>query len=280
MIHTHIYPGMIVGMVAKYLTGIKFVATIQGGDVGDYEEVFGHFGWFFKKIISLSLSRADKIHCVSNFLKQVVIKLGVPAEKIDVIPNGVDITKFSPKAGHQKSSTIRFISTSRFEKKNNLVQLIEVIEELRRNNIDIKLDIFGEGSQEKDIRNKINELGLGNYIKLKGYINHNNLSKILPQYNFFIRLSTQEGFGISFIEAMACGVIPIGTNVGGIIDIISHQQSGYLINLEKDILSQLKSVLNDKKIWQKIRRNAIKSAKEKYAWDSILKKFNYNLWER
>lgn len=66
VVHTHIYPGMLVGWLLKKTLNITFIATIQGGDIGDYPEVFGPFSSMAKSIIGVCLKSADKVHCVST----------------------------------------------------------------------------------------------------------------------------------------------------------------------------------------------------------------------
>lgn len=327
-IHCHIYPGMIVGAILKafrfQVSSFRFVATIQGGDIGDYPEVFGPFAGVAKPLIGWALKHADRVHCVSTYLRDEVIKMGVNRTKIVVVPNGVDVHKFKFQSSKFKieeknrskeentrtqkhknkrnrsqrtevkiqnlesrieRKNIRLISTSRLEAKNNLHQLIEVVNKLRDKGYNIILDIYGTGSLQANLESAICNLQLQNSIRLKGYADHDKLPSILPEYDIFIRLSTQEGFGISFIEAMACGVIPIGTPVGGIRDIIQNGVNGYLLKMTNDqlpmtndkIAAQLTSIFQSSIHWDKIRQNARQTVQEKFAWDQVLTQVDQKL---
>lgn len=276
VIHTHIYPGMIVGAVLKrFSNSFKFIATIQGGDIGDYPEVFGSFAKVARKLIGWCLQQADRVHCVSSYLQNEVIKLGVEPDRIQVIPNGVDITKFKSKhlksgITEKNSKELTLISTSRLEAKNNLSQLIEVIAELRERGFSISLDIYGTGSLYSHLKSEITNLSLQKKVHLKGYLPHTQLPAVLPAYDFFIRLSNQEGFGISFIEAMACGIVPIGTPVGGIVDIIDNGVNGFLVNLKvNSVANQLEKIFLSHGLGT-IQKNARKTVVEKFTWDQVL----------
>lgn len=283
-IHTHIYPGMIVGFWLQKRHKIRYVATIQGGDIGDYDEVFGPFKSVAKLVIGYCLRKAFRVHCVSNYLANKVELLGVSRGKIVTIPNGVDIKKYHWRGANKSQSTqndekdkktpMRLITTSRLEKKNNLIQLIELVNNLNKKGYNFTLDIFGTGSLEGDIKNRINDLSIGELINLRGYIEQDKLVSILPDYDLFIRLSVQEGFGISFIEAMACSVIPIGTPTGGIVDIIKHQYNGYLISLDGNLYDNFLKIIRDKKNWQNIKANGRKTIEQSFDWDVILPKIN------
>jgi len=275
LIHTHIYPGMLVGAKLVKKFKFKFLATIQGGDIGDYQESFGLAGFIFKKIISRALQSADKVHVVSTYLEKELIKMGIDQKKIIMIPNGVDIKRFKIEdLKFKNQERIKIVTTSRLEKKNNLIQLVEVVNKLRQKGHKLTLDIYGTGSLENNLKSEIRNQKSEKFIKLRGYIKQKELAKTLSDCDVFIRLSTVEGFGISFIESMAAGLITIGTKVGGIVDIISDQKNGYLIDLNKNIEIQLEKILKRKSSWSKINKQARKTAEQKFAWPDILKKMD------
>lgn len=268
ILHSHIYPAMIVGaLVSK---DVQFIATIQGGDLGDYPEVYGPFAPIAKKIIAQSLSRAQKIHCVSRYLKQQVINLTGDDNKITVIPNGLNLEEFTPARYQKKTTRVRFISTSRLERKNNLDRLIAAFKYLiQQKGLKITLDIYGDGSQREYLQNLIRKSNLDSYLRLKGYLSPSKLPKQLTKYDAFIRLSSQEGFGISFIEAIAAGLVPIGSNRDAIPELIKHQVTGYIVNLNQSVEAQLHRVLRQQSRWQSIIQNARREVTERYSWKKV-----------
>jgi len=275
IIHTHIYPGMLVGCLLHIFQQKPYIATIQGGDIGDYDEVFGPFKAVAKLLIGFCLKKASKVHCVSNYLANQVKNMGVDKDKILVIPNGVDINKYQvsriKNQEKKKDEIIRLVSTSRLEKKNNLTQLIDIIKQMNEKGYQLTLDIFGTGSQETTLINQIRNLKLEKNVFLKSYIKQELLSSILPNYDYFVRLSIGEGFGISFIEAMACGVIPIALKSGGVVDIIDNNKNGFLLNsdsLEQEFETVIKSQNNN----VILRKSAIEKVKTRFDWSIILPK--------
>ncbi|NMC36415.1 glycosyltransferase family 4 protein [Candidatus Beckwithbacteria bacterium] len=271
VIHSHIYPGMLVGAKLKKEFALPWLATIQGGDIGDYKESFGPLGTTFKKIIGKALQKADLVHAVSSYLKKELVKMELDNKKITVVPNGVDVNKFTTQNPKPKNNNkIKLVTSSRLETKNNLTQLVKVVSDLTHKDYDITLDIYGTGSLEQALKTEIKTLRLEKIVKLKGYVKQSKLSIVLPNYDVFVRLSTQEGFGISFIEAMACGLLTIGTPVGGITDIITDRENAYLIDLNKNISKQFISIIKDRKNWPAISRNGRNTVTEKFAWSKVL----------
>ena len=122
---------------------------------------------------------------------------------------------------------------------------------------------------EESLRQTIRKYYLEDSVALKAYINQRQIPKVLLGYDVFIRLPSQEGFGISFIEAMAAGVIAIGSSVGGITDIISHQETGYLINLNHSSASQLINIIRDQKNWPRVRNSARKKVISQFSWEKV-----------
>lgn len=272
LVHTHIYPAMIVASFLRTFFKFRFIATIQGGDIGDYPENFGPWPKIFKLIIAWALKKADMVHAVSNDLKNQLVKMEIEKKKIIVIPNGIDLKMFQGKKRNKdkdQKESISFITTSRLEKKNNLIQLIEIIGKLRKRELNLTLDIYGRGSQEKLLTTLIKDLSLERFVKLKGYLENNKLPQVLVKHDYFIRLSLQEGFGISFLEAMACGLIPIGTKTGGIVDFIKPDYNGYLIDLKKPVLEQIEKVLKESDQWGNLSRQAHLTVEKKFTWGKI-----------
>ncbi|OGV90843.1 hypothetical protein A3A66_00665 [Microgenomates group bacterium RIFCSPLOWO2_01_FULL_46_13] len=271
-VHTHIYPGMIVGAFLKILVpNIYLVATIQGGDIGDYDEVFGPFKTQAKIVISWALNRADKVHCVSVNLKKQLALMGVKKNKIVVIPNGINVD-YRQRVNLSRITskrTIRFISTSRLENKNNLEELIYILSQRRRQKPRITLDIYGSGSLEKKLKLLIQKLRLTEQIKIKPYLSQNKLKRLLSRYDGFIRLPKQEGFGISFIEAMASGLITIGAVSGGVPEIIFHGKTGYLIDLKRPIRSQFQDIIKQRNHWQTIALAGQNEVIKKFSWQLV-----------
>lgn len=279
IIHAHIFPGMVTGVFfKKNFSKIPLLTTVQGGDLADYKETTGGFFGILKPLISHSLKKANLVHGVSQHTAHRATQLG--AKKTIVIPNGVDTNRFYPaddkialrrKYGFKKDEKI-IISTSRLTPKNGLDDLIKATVQIKKNVPNLKTLILGGGEQEKELKDLVKKLGAEKYVILSGYLQNELLPEYLRLADVFCRPSLDEGFGISFIEAMASGLPVIGTNVGGIPDIIKDGENGFLLK-PNDVFflsAHLKTLLENEKLQAEFKEKGIQTVQENFDWDIVL----------
>jgi len=272
IIHSHIFPAMVCGALSK--KGKKLLITLQGGDIGEYKESNLLIRLMEMPFITWALKKADLVHSVSSHIANVAQKIG--AKKIMIVPNGVDTHIFHPQDRNQMRRKLGYridekivVSSSRLTPKNGLDYLIRAVGKVPR----LKLIIIGDGEQKKSLQTLISRLNLADRVFLLGYLEHSKLPGYLNMADIFCRPSINEGFGISFIESMACKIPTIGTNVGGITDIITDGKNGLLVLPEdtEALTKTLKRVLQDKNLRRTIAEEGLKTVKEKFTWEIVLR---------
>jgi len=252
----------------KKLLGKRAVVTIQGGDMGDYEENSGKFGGLLKPVISWTLRNADAVHAVSRDLKRKAEELG--AKGVVVIPNGVDTGKFSRRGNKRRELGLEgkkvILTVSRLSRKNGVDTLMEAFSKVKGAIPEAELLILGTGEDEEKLRAMA-----GEGVRFLAPVPHEQLAEYYTASDVFCRPSRDEGFGIVFIEAMACGVPPVGTSVGGITDIMEDGRNGLLVPPENpgELAKALKSLLQDDGARKKMAGIARKDAVERFSWESI-----------
>ncbi len=272
ILHSHIFPAMVCGAVAK--KNKKLLVTLQGGDIGEYKESNLIIRTLEMPFIVWSLKKADLVHAVSTHIANAARKLG--ARKVTIVPNGVDISIFHPKDRSQVRKQLGYkldekivVSSSRLTPKNGLDYLIKAV----ANVPNVKLVIIGDGEQRKSLESLISALKIEERVSLLGYLEHSKLPDYLNAADVFCRPSINEGFGISFIESMACRIPTIGTGVGGITDIIVDGKNGLLVP-PKDVAAltrALRIIIKDKDFRRGIAEQGLKTVKEKFTWEVVLK---------
>src|SRR3989344_860507 len=266
---------------------IPIVLTLQEGDS---EEHFRN-RWFGLINLSwkLALKRTKILTVLSQYLKDRAIRLGYRRE-VSVVPNGVNVDKFSMEINKEEKIKIRkelglveenvvLVTTSRLTKKNGIEDVIKALPKLSTN---IKFVIFGEGELEEELKNLAKSLDVSDRVIWRGYVSHDEMPKYLKACDIFIRPSLSEGFGNSFIEAMACRLPVIATPVGGIVDFLKDPtsqsydgtsvQTGYFCKPEdpESIVSTVSKILSDPNKNQ-IIENAYRMVLEKYDWNLVAK---------
>lgn len=206
-----------------YPTAIRLL-TLQSGDLDDARKQKTLAVKLFWRRIHLT---PDFITAISNFLASRARRLGVSANKIKVIPNGVNLDQI-PSRDEIRPGQIICVSRLSWEKGLNF--LIEAWPLVLTEFSNAKLLIVGEGPERKGIEEQISLARLSASVVLTGRLPHSEVLKKMTESEIFICPSLAEGLGIVFIEAQACGVPVIGTNVGGIPDVIDHEKTGLLIS--------------------------------------------------
>lgn len=160
---------------------------------------------------------------------------------LDVIHNSVDTRRFIPDRTKRKTlrdalclprdaHIIGFVG--RIEKQKRPEALIDVFFDLRRRFSSIYLVLVGSGPLEGKIRQRVAELGLSGSVRFVGW--QSRVEDFIPGFDVVLQLSNNEGFGTTTIEAMACGVPVVGTDVPGTRDILKKGLGGILVPLERD----------------------------------------------
>lgn len=233
--------------------------------------------------MTLKLSR--KIITPSPFCFNESRHLEKHKEKLSLILPGVDFTRFKPKKSKYISKNYNLPEDSKIvlfvgqlgkpHKHKGIDTLIDAFSDVCNSNPYIYLVIVGKGDAEKykaqSKRQKIEK-----NVIFAGYIDGDILPKYYQSADVFVLPSTteQEGFGMTLIEAMACGTPVIGTRIGGIPHVIRDKETGLLVwPKDRKALSQaIKTISSDKELNENLIKKGIKEVKEKYDWKIAIDK--------
>lgn len=265
--------------ILSSLVGLKKVPIILNLQEGDSESHL-KYRWF--GLISLSwrlaLRQTTVVTALSNFLIDRAKKYGYKGKSV-LVPNGVDVHVFSREISEVEKNNLRrklekkegdiyLITTSRLNHKNATDDIISAIKYLPEN---ICLLVLGVGEDGAKLQDMANKLGLSKRIKFIGFVDHKDIPKYLAISDIFIRPSRSEGFGNSFIEAMASGLPVIATPVGGIVDFLDDKETGLFCSPDnpKSIADAVMFLLNNNEDKQRIIIKAKTRAITEYNWDKI-----------
>lgn len=218
----------------------KLLLTIQEGDTIRHIMKRAWLSWPFYKGLFV---KADSIQVISKFLKDFSLQILGKTEdkKIVIIPNGVDLHAFTKNISVEERGQIRnefgfietdkvVVTTSRLTVKNGVDTLIEALALLPQ---EYKLLIIGAGPDEQKLRAQVLNLKLNDRVRFAGRKPYEELYRYLKSSDVFARLSRSEGFGNSFIEAMAAGIPVVATDAGGIVDFLEDKVNGFMIKPEQ-----------------------------------------------
>lgn len=223
-----------------------------------------------------TLKEADKIITVSNATKDYVLSLGAKPGKIKVLHNGVDLIRFRPLAekrdeirkrfGISQNSTV-VLTVRRLVYKNGIDTLIESANIAVKKNARIVFLVIGKGPDFNSVQTRIEQLGLENNFRLAGFVKDEDLPLYYNAADFFALPSKSgEGLPLVALEAMACGLPVIATNVGGISEILIKDYGKLVPPNQPESLA--KAILGFSSIDLSSRKPEIRAiTEEKYNWD-------------
>jgi len=141
--------------------------------------------------------------------------------------------------------------------------------------------IIGDGDKKSSLQEETKELGIENSVSFIGTVNYHNINKYYSAADIFIGPSIQgtsgetEGQGVVFLEAFASCLPVIASKIGGIVDIIDHEQTGLLVDAgnAQQLAGTIATLLSDKTLQKKLTDNALNLVKQQYTWPHIRQKF-------
>ncbi len=247
----------------------KIICTIHGSDINSFNNIFS------RKIKKLILKNIDYIIAVSFDLKN---KINL-SNKTTVIPPGLNLKKFKPASPsfrlkqQLKITGECLLFVGRLVPSKGVVYLIKALVPVTKAYPNLKLLIIGDGPEVDKLKNLSSKLNLENNINFLGSQKNQDLPAYYNLADIFIGPSLQEGFGIVFLEALACGTPVIASEVGGIKDIIKPDKNGLLIKPAdwKGLAQKIIELLSHEEKLIKLGQMGQKFAQQ-YDWENNIKK--------
>ena len=176
----------------------------------------------------------DKVMCVSVKIKNTLIReFGVRAEKVFYKESPVYVSR-DLQRGYllDKNKPLKIGYVGRLVKLAKRADLLlELIKQLEERQINYEIEIAGDGSYRKNLEEYVEKNGLEQKVKIVGRIDSNDIPKFWRNQDIFVNVSDFEGVGLSMLEAMAEGVVPIETNVAGAEEFIQNNQNGFVVDI-------------------------------------------------
>jgi glycosyltransferase involved in cell wall biosynthesis len=188
-------------------------------------------------LTKFTLNKGDLITCDGENTKEEMIKWGEKPQKIKIVYHGIGTEIFSPENKDEKVKEVlriqnspAVVSTRRLDSVYDVESLIKAIPLVLKQISDAKFIIAGEGSEEDYLKDLVESLGILDSIKFVGQIPHNELPRYLASSDVYVSTSLSDGgIAVSTLEAMACGLTPIVTDVGDNRKWIKDGKNGFVV---------------------------------------------------
>lgn len=228
------YPdGYAAGILGKWLK-VPVAITLRGTEARLARSSL------YRYFLNKAMNRATKIFSVSDSLRKVAIEIGIPEEKTLVVGNGVDLAKFyhidrleaRKKLQLSKTAPV-LVSVGGLCERKGFHRVIACLPALINSYPDIQFLIIGGASAEGDwtekLKQQVTELNLAKHVRFLGVLPPDHLRTPLSAADVFVLATRNEGWANVFLEAMACGLPVVTTDVGGNAEVVNHEALGKLV---------------------------------------------------
>lgn len=274
VLHVHYaMPHAICAILAKQMAkhDVKIVTTLHGTDI----TVLG-IDRSLTKMIKFGIEQSDAVTAVSHSLVDQTIDMLDLDKSIEVVYNFVDQTEYYYRENNKlkqqyniKPNEKVLIHISNFRKVKRIQDVIETFAEIVKHQ-PAKLLLVGDGPEYSEICQRVKHLGLNDSVLFLG--KQNDIASLLSLADLKLLMSEKESFGLVLIEAMACGVPCIGTDVGGIPEVIVPGKNGFIVPLgDTDLAAKLAlQLLTDENKWKQFSEHALNHVGDNFSASGIV----------
>jgi len=231
-------------------------------------------GWllgvlFFRMHYRGRLQRPNVISAVSRAVAEDLAYV-YDTDDIEILPNGIDPQKW--RVPHLPTERFTLTCVMRLCKSKQPLKLIQAMarikEQLGPQELPF-LEIIGDGSQRHKMVQLIERFGLQKHIRLMGRCSRNEIKTAFSRSQLFVMPSTREGFGIAVLEARTAGLPVVAMNHGGVGDIITDGEDGFLMNSYEDFADKIAQIIRDRQLHQRITAQA-REPLVRLSWDNVI----------
>lgn len=279
VLHMHYaIPHAICGILARQMSGknIKIMTTLHGTDI----TVLG-YDHALQNAIKFGIEKSDIVTSVSQSLKEETYEIIQPEKEIIPIYNFVKEKDF-PQGRQPKLRTSYGIAedekvvihVSNFRRVKRIDTVIDTFH-LIRQKMKAKLLLIGDGPELLDMRQRVKSLQLSEDVLFLG--KQDCMSNFYQISDLLLLMSEKESFGLTLLEAMHTGVLPIGTRAGGIQEVIKHEETGFLVDIgDAETAAQYAvSILQNPTKYQQMQTKMLLDIQERFNSKKIADQYEY-----
>ncbi|MDH9837429.1 N-acetyl-alpha-D-glucosaminyl L-malate synthase BshA [Staphylococcus capitis] len=279
VLHMHYaVPHAVCGILAKQMSGkdVKIMTTLHGTDI----TVLG-YDHSLKNAIKFGIEQSDIVTSVSHSLAQQTYEIIDTNKEIVPIYNFVRENEFPTRHNEELKDCYGIlpeekvlIHVSNFRRVKRIDTIIETFAKVHER-IPSKLILLGDGPELLDMRQKARELNVEEHVLFLG--KQNDVSAFYQLSDLVLLLSEKESFGLTLLEAMKTGVLPIGTNVGGIKEVIKHEETGFIVNIgDSEKAAQYAiQLLENPNLYKQMQSKMLEDIRDRFASELITDQYEH-----
>ena len=279
VIHCHDWLVAHAGKTVKDVTGLPLVSTIHATEAGR------HQGWLpgpmNKAIHSVEwwlTFEARRVITCSEHMRWEVTRLFDLPDKVDVVPNGIDVDRWAPSERAVKLARSTYagegpllLFAGRLEYEKGVQTVLRALPRLRRRHPGLKLVVAGVGTQEDVLRELVVELKISKAVTFTGYLEPEALAALAAAADVAVVPSIYEPFGLVALEAAAVGTPVVVADTGGLREFVEHLETGLRFAADDvaGLAAAVTAVLRDEVLAHRIIHQAREVLSRDYTWAAV-----------
>lgn len=282
LLHVHYaIPHAVCALLAKQMVGdhLEVVTTLHGTDITVLAQDAS-----ISNMIRFAINESDAVTAVSEDLIRETRQTLDIQKPIHKIYNFVDKRMYYPRPVEDLKREVTrpgeklFIHISNFRPVKRVHDVVQIFARVHRE-IPSRLLLVGEGPELSRIVSEVRELGLQDFVEFWG--KQDDVAQVISLADVMLLPSEKESFGLVALEAMACGVPTVGSNAGGIPELITHGETGFMAEVgDVDTMSKYTiRLLEDEELLKRVSEACVQRARKKFCNDSLRARYEQVYYE-
>ncbi len=251
------------------------VTTLHNGPISQLEGYVSYLARIYEKSIGRwVLSKSNHIVAVSQAIRRYAESLGTPSRKISVVPNSVDALEFRPTCRENEGDGIvRVGFIGRLISNIGPQYLVDAAPRILHDFPNVQFRVAGEGPMLEELKHRVQRLGVNNGFRFLGTV---HTAEFLKSCDILVRPSLTDGMPLTVLEAMACGIPTVASNVGGIPEILQDGKTGFLVeprNVDQ-IVSCISKLVINVELRERMGHHARAFIEKYYSWNQIARQMS------
>ena len=248
IVHAQSFGSGMPALLSNRLLKIPYVIYGRGSDV--YLP-----GWFTKLTAKVILRNASAVIALTKHMKEAM--QAIYSRDVIIVPNGINLNEVAEREAEGGNPGKKILFVGRLHPVKGTQYLLGAMSIVHRELPEAKLILVGDGEEREHLETLTDNLGIRECVEFAGRVPHERVEDYMNQAEVFVLSSLSEGFPVTILEAMACGLPVVATRVGGVPDIIKNGTNGYLVDTmnQEQIAEALLNLLQDKQLRKDISEN-------------------------
>jgi glycosyltransferase involved in cell wall biosynthesis len=215
-----------------------------------------------------AIYRSLHVQAVSESTADDLVSRGFRRDRITVIENGVDLEFYSPDPELDRFDEPTILYLGRLKKYKRVDLVLRAVARLRDRGVTARLVVAGQGDQRGELENLAAGLKLGDIVEFAGFVSEERKRELFRRSWVHVLASPKEGWGISNVEAAACGTATVASDSPGLRDSVRDRETGFLVphgNVDA-LADRLRTILQDPALRDSLG-SAARTFAERYSWE-------------